>query len=419
MRKYWLGGLLLGGCITVCAQDAANAWLKLSGEFRARGEFARSVAFEPKADDSYYLNRVRLLANLEPRDWFRIAVQVQDARAPGITNADGFADRADLRQAYLALGRAGGGWELRLGRQELSLGDERLVAADSFWDPLGRSWDAASLAYRRGDLKLTWLAAYNVAPLEKRLNRPAWHDRIYGFVATLPKAPGGIQWEPYFLFDELLHHQDDDGPLTSERIATFGTRALGVLPARFDYNFEAAFQCGRHNSEPVEAGALHGEVSRQFGAGDRAPRAGLEYNYATGDHAPGDGRHTTFDDAHPAGYNKWGTSDPFALRNTHAGAISLEWKAAHRWKLLAGYRSFWLATRADGLYTAGESFLALNPAASSNHAGNQINAMATFTYSERWQLYFGYGRFFPGTYLAESGFDGPLSTPFVMLNFRF
>ena len=145
----------------------------------------------------------------------------------------------------------------------------------------------------------------------------------------------------------------------------------------------------------------------------------FEYNYATGDSAPGDGRHTTFDDAHPAGYNKWGTSDPFALRNTHAGAISIEWKAANRWKLLAGYRSFWLATRADGLYTSGESYLALNPSAGSSHVGNQINAMAAFTYSERWQLYFGYGRFFPGTYLAESGFDGPLSTPFVMLNFRF
>jgi hypothetical protein len=74
MRKCWLAGWLLGGCITVCAQDAANAWLKLSGEFRARGEFARSVGFEPGADDSYYLNRVRLLANLEPRDWLRIAV---------------------------------------------------------------------------------------------------------------------------------------------------------------------------------------------------------------------------------------------------------------------------------------------------------------------------------------------------------
>ncbi len=377
------------------------------------------MGFETALNDSYYLNRVRLRANLEPREWLRATVEFQDARAPGILNAEGFADRNDVRLAYLALGRARSGWELTIGRQEIPLGDERLVAADSYWDPLGRSWDGASLAYRRGDLKLSWFAASNLASIEKRLNRPDWHDRLFGFVATLPKGPGKVQLEPYFLYDETLPGRIEDGRDPNERTATFGTRAVGELPARCEYNFEAAFQRGSNRGEPVEAWAWYGGITHQIGASDRAPRVGFEYNFATGDRDPGDGRHATFNDLHSSNYNQWGLADPLIWRNTHAGAISGDWAASRRWKLSAGYRAFWLATRADRLYTADGDPLEANPSVSSAHVGNQICAMVAFALAERVDLYAGYGRFFPGLYLKESGFDGPLSTPFVMLNFRF
>jgi hypothetical protein len=39
-----------------------------------------------------------------------------------------------MHQGYVEVGRAEQGWQMRFGRQELAVGDERLVSADSYWD---------------------------------------------------------------------------------------------------------------------------------------------------------------------------------------------------------------------------------------------------------------------------------------------
>jgi hypothetical protein len=140
------------------------AWLKLSGEFRARAEFSRNLDFERSANDSYYLNRLRFGVGVEPNSWVRFHVEGQSASALAYNDRSGLdslADTLDFRQAYVELGRVDGKASgLRLGRQELSFGDERLIAADRDWDNLGRVFDAIRLSYSRTGVRLDWFASF-------------------------------------------------------------------------------------------------------------------------------------------------------------------------------------------------------------------------------------------------------------------
>ncbi|NIP78292.1 MAG: alginate export family protein, partial [Gemmatimonadetes bacterium] len=77
-------------------------------------------------------------------------VQVQDVRVWGgeLGTTDPSADGLDLHQGWLELGDAGSGaLSLRVGRQELAYGGERLVGALN-WAQQARSFDGARLRLR-------------------------------------------------------------------------------------------------------------------------------------------------------------------------------------------------------------------------------------------------------------------------------
>jgi hypothetical protein len=113
-----------------------------SGEVRFRGEWdGRTVGV---GDDAATLSRIRLGAGVALTSWIRAFAQLQDARAwgtEGNTLTDASADQLDLHQGYAELGTADG-VRGRLGRQEVILGDERLVGAAG-WNNTGRAFDGA------------------------------------------------------------------------------------------------------------------------------------------------------------------------------------------------------------------------------------------------------------------------------------
>src|SRR3954469_4118962 len=86
-------------------------------------------------DDNWFLQRARLGLKLSPTPWLRIYGQIQDSREynsdrpdfPNVNGAEGD-DSVDLRQAWIELGNPKEfPLTLKLGRQVLSYGDERLV----------------------------------------------------------------------------------------------------------------------------------------------------------------------------------------------------------------------------------------------------------------------------------------------------
>src|SRR2546425_2459075 len=119
-------------------------WLQVRGEYRTRIEGFTGGAFSDGNDDAYWLGRFRLNATVRPNTSMRFFIQTQDARAFDRT-AGGLAtplrDTFDLRQAY---GEFGTTTMVRVGRQELAFGEERLIGGVN-WLNNARSFDAGRL----------------------------------------------------------------------------------------------------------------------------------------------------------------------------------------------------------------------------------------------------------------------------------
>ncbi|MEO5951717.1 MAG: alginate export family protein, partial [Chloroflexia bacterium] len=132
------------------------SWVKLSGEFRSRFEGRTGFNFQPGNDDAYSLIRIRANIALLPTPWLEVFFQGQDSRVGGIDASRPlgiFKDPADIRQAYVRFGPAGGPIKLTVGRQLLNYGSQRILGPLD-WTNNSRTWDAAKLEIGTTDAKV-------------------------------------------------------------------------------------------------------------------------------------------------------------------------------------------------------------------------------------------------------------------------
>jgi len=202
-------------------------------------------------------------------------------------------------------------------------------------------------------------------------------------------------------------------------VYTVGARSVGPVAPRVTYNAEAAWQWGHRGVESIAATAMHAELGWQTGDRRRDPALSVEYNYGSGDTNPADGRHGSFDELYPAGFNRFGMSDAIAWINSHNAMAVGEWTLGRRWQVAGGYRSTWVAHRADALYFSPVSTLAVNPGARSSHVGQEVFVGGTWRMAGEFRLAFGYARFHRGGYLKSIEGVRGMSTPYVSLETRF
>src|ERR1051325_722559 len=131
------------------ANNLLPSWLRVRGEFRERAEGTENAGFNDARDDVYYLSRLRLNVTATTK-YIVGAVQAQDARVArktvGPTGAP-FTAAFDLRQAYADVGTSRAPLVVRVGRQELGFGDQRLLGASN-WTNAARTFDAARVPIR-------------------------------------------------------------------------------------------------------------------------------------------------------------------------------------------------------------------------------------------------------------------------------
>lgn len=399
---------------------ALPSWLRLGGELRGRAEF--TVDTVQDRDERLYLNRLRFHVAVEPAPWARLVFEGQDARAYSLRSGLRFEeqhDSLDVRRGYAELGQPEAGWRLRAGRQEVAVGDERLVGADTDWGAFGQTFDALRLSFAHEAWHLDAFTGFRVEPTRRRPDRADRTNRVSGVTLRLHTGPGGGVLEPYFLWKrggdtvDLMQHRGH------RDVVALGLRLQGDLPRSLDYIVEMAAERGHVVGDRVSAWAGHWEVGWMPLGKERGPRLGFEYNVASGDGDPEDGWHHSFDDLYPAGFNQYGISDPFAWRNIRYPGVSADIPLTRRWTLYGGWRSYWLATIQDGLYPGGDKYLVRNPAATSSHIGSQVFFSAGYARSARWQVHAGYGHLWEGRFLCQSGYRSALTTIYLLSSFRF
>jgi hypothetical protein len=397
-------------------------------------------------DDNWFLSRFRLGATVIFTNWLKIYAQAQDSQEinsdrpdiPGQLAAEGD-DTFDLRQAWVEFGNLDKSpLTLKLGRQTLTYGDERLIGAFD-WNNIGRTFDAVKVRWEQTVWSLDTFASSVVVPKRGSFNQSdlfngneTGRGQIFSGLYFSTTAVGPQVTDLYML---QLH--ENANPLSAQRpvgdtdFFTFGSRvkskpgafafqsesgqskdgkamAPAALPKAigFDYEGELAFQSGTVRGLNLTAFAAHAGLGYTFDI--RAlPRLGLAYNYGSGDGNPTDRNIGTFQNLFPTNHKYYGQMDVFSWQNMHDLELSVRAQPHKTVAMKVEGHAFWLATTDDVWYRANgvTAVRPLTPAAraASNYAGAEVDFLITWSVNQHLQFEGGYSRFFAGQYLDDTG----------------
>ena len=151
--------------------------------------------------DHWLINRFRVNLTLLPTSWWSFTFQGQDARIffkGNSTGAAPFLNRTDLRLAFTDFGNTTKGRiALRVGRQELAYGEDRVLGASN-WGNVARTFDAVKLILRQGPLQLDLFSASVVNLQQRGLSHHIQGNNLHGAYLRWYEALPGTTIEPYF-----------------------------------------------------------------------------------------------------------------------------------------------------------------------------------------------------------------------------
>ena len=168
-----------------------------SADFRNQGA---------SVDNQYLLSRIRLHVGYFD-DWWSAYAEAESsladgdhraayANAPAVLNTSktiGYgpeSDEIDLHQGFFTVGNTNEfPLMVKVGRQELVYGEERLIGAFD-WNNIGRSFDAAKVRWLNDWGSVDLFTGMPVVPVDGRFDLPNTQDWFSGAYATIAKFPG-------------------------------------------------------------------------------------------------------------------------------------------------------------------------------------------------------------------------------------
>ncbi len=387
-------------------------WLKVKvgGEFRYRLEYRDNFNLNERTyeDDVINLLRTRLNVDLKFGPHFRVFAEGQEAHSfaqSSINKTSAFANEFDLRQLFAELKSPFKRVPLtvKVGRQELVYGDERLVGAFN-WSNVGRVFDAVKLVYSPKQwFQLDAFVSQVVLVQKEKPDSAAHHEKFYGIYGALKPFKDHVL--DTFLF---IRHNRDNG-IRGERPGRLGPLKEYTMGNRFkgklwdlDYGTEYALQFGSRAHEDIVAWAFHQEIGYTFSKVFWTPRLLAEYNHASGDRNPTDGRFETFDNLFPTNHDKYGYIDFMSWKNTNDVRLGAGVKPHSKLALSADFHWFFLDAKESPWFNAAASvFRAANPRASET-LGQELDLLATYKMTNHISFLLGYSRFWAGPFAEDT-----------------
>jgi hypothetical protein len=401
--------------------EVMPAWLRVRGEFRERVEGFDGAGFIADRQDLYYLTRVRLNATVTPSRLLSFQMQAQDARvAKKTVGATGTPFKAplDLRLAFADVGDVKTPVAVRVGRQELAFGEQRLIGHVG-WLNAARSFDGVKATVRTPTFSVDAFGVSVVRIIDGAFDKSGNGNRFAGaYGSTTKLIPLGTV-EPFVLWRRDVRLGVETGGFGDLHQTTVGARLAGRMPGRLDYGVEMAVQRGSLATDDVEAWAGHWQLRESLpGAG--AVRLIGEYNYASGDRNSADGVRGTFDQLYPTPHDKYGLADQIGWRNIHHLRSGVELMPLKGLPATANYHSWWLVERTDALYAAsGAPIARVIGGATSRHVGHELDVQVTRALTPQLQLAAGYAHIFTGDFLKQATPGASYSHPYVMATYVF
>ena len=399
--------------------------LSIGGEFRFRLESVENTAFDSRrrTQDTFQLYRYLLHFDLEYRDTLRFFVQgisafEEDRQLPDRSFDE---NRWDVHQAFVDIKILGSDrpLTLRVGRQELHYGNQRLVSPFE-WGNTRRRFDAVKL-FAHGD---TWDVDmwYAKLVLPERIEGDDWDRNVdfYGLYVTYKGIERhGI--DAYFLaIDDTANRMNPNGRAGDRSLYTIGTRFWGKT-APWDYEAELAGQWGTWAGDTIQAWMLALDAGYTFSNCPSKPRIGAGFDYASGDDYSDDRKVGTFNQLFPLGHKYFGFLDLVARQNIMAINLNMSfWPVPKKVQGRIAYHAFWLDAEDDALYNAGGGVVRRDAfGRSGNEVGQEIDVTVKWKLNRHTTMLFGWSHFFDDNFIHATGPSEDPDLFYVQYQYKF
>jgi len=380
-------------------------------------------------DNGYFSDKVLVHAGYTDK-WWSVYVQGRSSGTSGDDRNPNFESDgiADLHQAYFTLGNHKEfPVSLKVGRQELSYGDERLVGAFA-WNNIGRVFDAAKVRWQNSLFAAEAFTSKIVLPDDNSFNHWNDYNLFSGVHLSTKKVPKTLTELYFFARNDGIGSASPQNPVSVPpfQMAAPVARDIYTLGGRmksgtnefggFDFTVEGAYQFGNWKAtltgdrQEHEAFAFMANVGYTFEEVFGKPRVALEYAYASGDGDSTDNSHDTFDNLYPTNHKFYGYMDYLSWQNLHDVRAIFQMKPLPQFSLAVEGHLYWLADTADNLYNVGGA--ARGAGANSNgfgrnptydsFVGAEIDVVAGYAVNKFTALEAGYGHFFTGKYIDQT-----------------
>jgi hypothetical protein len=400
----------------VKGKHAGPLTFDFGGQVRFRYEYDDGFSvkgYDPGGHDQLLLERVRL--DLSTKFWGkpRLFLQLQDAHAfltrlgpSDFPQSSPIEDTLDIRQLHLEwLKIRGSPFGFRIGRQEISYGDQRVFGPGN-WGNTGRfAWDAAMLKIdTKAFASDLWVGKY------LRYQSHEWPDRDVDHFMTFVNYTQ-IKNLPCRLDLFYVLKYDNSGKVVGERGTgnllshTVGFQAEGqAFDDVLDAGATFAAQFGRYGADRLRAFGASGKLGATAPLAWR-PRLGGQFTWGSGDKDPDDGVHGTFDGVFGGrDISFYGYLNLFFWANLRDYEVDFSIRPRRALALYVEYHHFTLDESRDAWYTTGlKPYRRDAMGHSGTTLGDELDVRAVWTSRNHLELMGGYGRFFPGPFVKNTG----------------
>jgi hypothetical protein len=407
-------------------------WLfTTGGELRSRYMDETNSRLGQRAN-VYDLNRARVYGDLWYRDDFRVFAEyigawssfqdlppaAPDQQKAGIQNLFVDVKMADLdgSPAYV-----------RVGRQELAFGSQRLISTVD-WSNTRRTFQGVR-AFRQTekfDFDVFW-----VQPVIPNLNRPSSpqdanhfnsvdnNQNFVGAWATYRPKAGQLIDAYYLMLDDTNKYSQLGIPRGNFTRHTLGGRFAGN-EGNFLYDLEGALQFGSQNGRDVLAAMFTKGLGYNFKDAVWDPTFWVYYDYASGGN-PTSGTAHTFNQLFAFGHTYFGWIDQVGRQNIHDLNFHLYLYPTKWLTTWVQFHSFWLANSKDALYNAGGNAIRFDPTGrSGTHVGEELDLVYNFHLSKHADVLTGFSYLWGGDFLQNTaGRTGSVNSGLTYLQFSY
>ena len=408
MRVLGLLGTFAAFAIDVSAQVAirdsrAGSPLSAGGEVRHEYEWFDNEEWgaEVPDDTGYWLQRYMLHVDARLSRLVRLYGElksgIEAGRAGGPRSSD--EDRLDLHQAFVDL--SFGPMTVRVGRQELAFGSQRLISVRE-GPNIRQAFDGGTVVVQRGPWRADGFGTrYVSTETDVFDDSPDTGRSVWGVYAVRSLAQDNTKGVDLYYLGYRRTDATFDQARGRELRHSWGGRFWKTSPA-VDYNFEAIVQTGRFANAMIRAWGIGSDTGYRIEGTPGQPRLALRANITSGDRDRHDDRLGTFNPLFPRGayFGLIASAGPSNQMDLHP---LLTLNPGDDLAVTTGWLFFWRHRMDDGIYTTSGTLLRSAEGTRSRFVGHSPGIEVRWQVKEYLSLTGNASIFTAGPFIQESG----------------